>query len=253
MKSLTPILTYDCNMECSFCIERDTAKCEMDPEKLLETTAKFLEEKEVGEVCIMGGEPLLYPNLVNAVAYLGKTYGKEVTVFTNGTYWSDDYTEWVNGNGIGVCLSVHTVSGEKPLMGLNIEAIKGIDTLFLTKVVSAGEEWSDFVWLLHTLFNCKVQVTLDVHTIGDMSVKDMYTHVAEYEKLGKPEWIELIGMSYKECSCKDHGMIEPDGTFKTRSGYLGLPAVVSQGCARLEGNMGKEKYDLLRKLLGVAP
>lgn len=251
MKSITAITTYMCNLNCSFCILRDVQKYPMDPEKFLATVEKFCAKHRGIDLHIMGGEPLLFPALVNDLAFIGKKYDMSMGVFSNGILWDQDYTAWANANGIGATFSVHSMFGEKPITNLDIKSIRGVNNKMFTKVTSPGEEWAEFVWMLRNLFDCKVNVSIDVHQLKDMTVERMATFVREYEKLGRPDWIELIGMTAKECSCAKHGMIEPDGTFMTRAAYIGEKAYVSKGCARIERKMGKENYELIRKLLGV--
>lgn len=251
MKSLTPIISYDCNLACSFCILNGTKKYPMDPEKFLESVEKYCAKNPGIELHIMGGEPLLYPQILNEVAFIGKRYGMYVGVFTNGVLWNQDYSAWANANEIGVTFSVHTFFDEKPLKDLDIKAIQGVNNKMFTKVVSPGEKWAEFVWTLHALFDCSINVSIDVHQLKDMTVEHIATFIREYESLGRPEWITLIGMTDKECSCAKHGMIEPDGTFQTRAAYLGVKNEVIQGCSRIAKKMGQENYDLIRKLLGV--
>lgn len=251
MKSLTPIITYDCNLNCSFCILRDGEKCATVPERLLESVERYCIKNPGAMLHIMGGEPLLRPDLMNSVASIGKRNQMKVTIYTNGTLWTEQHSKWANVNDIAAVFSVHSISGEKPLRVLNIPAIKALKGKSFTKVVEPGERWAELVWLLYNLFDCKINVTMDVHTMGNLNVKDFMVFIQEYEKLGRPDWVDIVGMTTEKCNCAGHGMIEPDGSFKTRAAYLKVRVEATEGCLRIEKSMGKEKYDLIRKLLGV--
>ncbi len=74
-----------CNFRCSYCYVADKSECtnELSRTEIKDT---ILQAKALGarKIIILGGEPSIYPHLVEMVRFLGRE-GLEVEMFTNGT------------------------------------------------------------------------------------------------------------------------------------------------------------------------
>ena len=74
-----------CNFRCSYCYVADKSECtnELSRAEIKDT---ILQAKALGarKIIILGGEPSIYPHLVEMVRFLGRE-GLEVEMFTNGT------------------------------------------------------------------------------------------------------------------------------------------------------------------------
>ena len=74
-----------CNFQCSYCYvpERSTCRNELSREEIKDV---ILQAKELGarKIIILGGEPSIYPHLVEMLRFLGRE-GLEIEMFTNGT------------------------------------------------------------------------------------------------------------------------------------------------------------------------
>ncbi len=74
-----------CNFHCSYCYVPDSNKCtnELSREEIKDI---ILQAKELGarKIIILGGEPSIYPHLVEMLRFLGKE-GLEIEMVTNGS------------------------------------------------------------------------------------------------------------------------------------------------------------------------
>ena len=75
----------ECNFRCAYCYleERTAAADELSRQEL---KAVILQARELGarKVIILGGEPSIYPHLIEMLRFLG-SLGLEIELFTNGT------------------------------------------------------------------------------------------------------------------------------------------------------------------------
>ncbi|MFA6284659.1 MAG: radical SAM protein [Desulfurivibrionaceae bacterium] len=74
-----------CNFRCSYCYVPDRSECknELSREEIKDV---ILQAKELGarKIIILGGEPSIYPHLVEMLRFLGRE-GLEIEMFTNGS------------------------------------------------------------------------------------------------------------------------------------------------------------------------
>lgn len=74
-----------CNFRCSYCYVPGSNECsnELSREEIRDV---ILQAKELGarKIIILGGEPSIYPHLVEMIRFLGRE-GLEIEMFTNGT------------------------------------------------------------------------------------------------------------------------------------------------------------------------
>lgn len=74
-----------CNFRCSYCYlaDRTAGTDELSPEEIKDV---LLQARELGarKIIILGGEPTIYPHLIEMLRFLG-SLGLEIEIFTNGT------------------------------------------------------------------------------------------------------------------------------------------------------------------------
>jgi radical SAM protein with 4Fe4S-binding SPASM domain len=119
-------LTRDCNISCNHCLITKE-KVEMPSDKAKVLLDQLIQER-VFKVYFTGGEPLLYPGLIELLEHIK---GKPIwsLVMTNGLLVTDEIAENLNRAGLGAC--------DLPLYGITPEthdSVTGIpgsfDTLF---------------------------------------------------------------------------------------------------------------------------
>lgn len=83
LRELFVILTYNCNGNCEYCIERNVHQKGMISDEDFEKAIEFAKEKGLTTIFLHGGEPSIHPNIVR-YAKKAKNAGFLVKMFTNG-------------------------------------------------------------------------------------------------------------------------------------------------------------------------
>lgn len=83
LKELFVILTYHCNGNCEYCIERNVHQKGMISDENFEKAIAFAKEKGLTTIFLHGGEPSVHPNIVS-YAKKSKDAGFLIKMFTNG-------------------------------------------------------------------------------------------------------------------------------------------------------------------------
>lgn len=126
---------HGCNLRCSYCDSRYS--CEGNEfQKMPEASVLArIAQYPVRHVTITGGEPLLYPRLVQFVAGL-RSINREVCIETNG---SIEIPSDLLRDGVSVCMDVKSPSSEAgaSLCKKNLELLRPQDSAKL--VVSEGD------------------------------------------------------------------------------------------------------------------
>jgi MoaA/NifB/PqqE/SkfB family radical SAM enzyme len=74
-------LTYMCNYNCSYCFDyQHTGKTALDADKV----KMFIDKINPSDVVFPGGEPTLYPNIIDLIKYIKENHNSSITVVTNG-------------------------------------------------------------------------------------------------------------------------------------------------------------------------
>ena len=124
-KSITLVLTHQCNLRCTYCYEKhkdaqrmsfETAKKIVDKELLLDDGTTFV------EIDLFGGEPLLeFPLVKEIVEYVkSNKYPKEYVFFitTNGVLLNESRKAWLKENAEYLQLGL-SLDGTKKMHDLN--------------------------------------------------------------------------------------------------------------------------------------
>lgn len=83
LRELFVLLTYQCNGNCPFCIERNVNQKGFLSDENFDKALAFAEEKGLTTIFLHGGEPTIHPNIVT-FAKKAKQAGFLVKMFTNG-------------------------------------------------------------------------------------------------------------------------------------------------------------------------
>ncbi|HQM00957.1 MAG TPA: radical SAM protein [Ruminococcus flavefaciens] len=100
----TVTLTRKCNLRCAFCYAKRAEYSETDTIKLddLKRIVDFCNEAKVKYIIFSGGEPTLYPHLIDILAYIkSQNYEMSPTIATNGIVLKDiDFCNKLVENGM---------------------------------------------------------------------------------------------------------------------------------------------------------
>ena len=105
------IVTRRCNLSCGYCSEYDQTSA-MIPLDVLKQRIDALHKLHVANVTLLGGEPLMHPQLPEIVAYADRRAQTSVT--TNGFLITGDLIHRLNGAGLmGMEVSIDTVKPDR--------------------------------------------------------------------------------------------------------------------------------------------
>jgi radical SAM protein with 4Fe4S-binding SPASM domain len=122
ISSPTPKLNFvwlevneDCNFKCIHCYggwgKKRVEKKYKDVNwyKVID----FIKLQKCSQIQIIGGEPLLFPDLKNLIKYSKKVGIELVEVFTNGSLLNDEWLEFFKSMNVDLAISLHTVNDKK--------------------------------------------------------------------------------------------------------------------------------------------
>lgn len=92
IKQCTVVLTHDCNLRCQFCYAKRAGYCKDDYIDFegLKKIVDFCSTAGIRYIVFTGGEPLLYPNIIDTVKYIrGRDPNIGIAIPTNGILLSD--------------------------------------------------------------------------------------------------------------------------------------------------------------------
>ncbi len=114
-KTIMLLVTYKCNLHCSYCYEPKQTFHQMDAnrtkEYILQQVEKLDDEYDSFEVQFMGGEPLLvFPMIKEVSEWLWmQNFSKEMKMLfapTNGTLLTNEMKSWLTANKHRFCLGL---------------------------------------------------------------------------------------------------------------------------------------------------
>ena len=141
-KTIMLLVTYKCNLHCSYCYEPKQTFYQMSANKAKEYIQKQVEklddEYESFEVQFMGGEPLMVFPMIQEVAewswkqYFNKTM-KMLYAPTNGTLLTSEMKPWLLANKHRFCLGL-SFDGDNFMQNINrSDSFKNVDIDFFSK------------------------------------------------------------------------------------------------------------------------
>ena len=158
-KAIILLITYDCNLRCSYCYEPKKAHYKMSAETakscLKKTIESLNEDYDSVIVQFMGGEPILSFDLIKEVSewiwsQSFKVSVRNVHAPTNGTILTPDIKEWLKTNKDRFSLAL-SFDGDRLMQNLNR---------------SGSSDCIDLSFFAETFPNVSVKMTLSPTTIG---------------------------------------------------------------------------------------
>lgn len=102
-----------CNLKCIHCYNessiKSTNKMSLDD---FENVCLKLKEIDINKIQIIGGEPLLHPQ-IKEILLIANKYFDKIEVFTNGTLLNNELADLIKLLGINVALSVYSYKSEE--------------------------------------------------------------------------------------------------------------------------------------------
>ena len=176
------IVTRRCNLSCGYCSEYDDFSAPV-PLDELKRRIDALHRLRVVNIALLGGEPLLHPNIDEIVAYGNRK--SQVSITSNGFLISDTMIERLNDAGLSN-------------LQISIDTLNPDSTLYIQKSLKP---------LLPKLKRLKRLANFDVHITNVLceNSRDQFRDtVKEIQKLGFSMTANLIH--------NDRGMVEINGS-----------------------------------------
>jgi MoaA/NifB/PqqE/SkfB family radical SAM enzyme len=105
------IITRRCNLSCGYCAEYDNFS-EPVPLELLKERIDALHELHSANITLLGGEPLMHPDIAEIVRYAGRK--ANVSIVTNGFLLRNGVIEQLNQAGLNnLTVSVDTLKADR--------------------------------------------------------------------------------------------------------------------------------------------
>jgi MoaA/NifB/PqqE/SkfB family radical SAM enzyme len=106
-RQLTVIMTYECNLNCSFCYSMKQAAQEPGylNNEMFETILRWMDGKNLKRVSLFGGEPTIHPDFINYIRKLN-SLGYQVYFATNVLYNKDVAEGLRNTDVLSMTLSI---------------------------------------------------------------------------------------------------------------------------------------------------
>lgn len=163
-------LTAKCNLKCKHCYAN--AGKEVSEPLLPAEWRSIIDQADVigtHTIQLIGGEPLLYPNLRGVLRYICKKSFGHIEIFTNGTLLDQEMVEILLDLGIGVKVSIY---GPGAVVHDNITRIKGSFD--------------------RTLNGVELLLKADVNTrVAYIIMRENYQHVSKFV-----EFVQSLGVDY---------------------------------------------------------
>ncbi len=176
-KAIILLITYDCNLRCSYCYEPKREHHKMSIEsakKILQTEINNLDSSYDSIIVqFMGGEPMLHFDLIKEVSeWLWKldlkVEIKNIHAPTNGTILTTEMKEWLNRNNNRFSLAL-SFDGNRLMHNMNRSG-------------SASEV--DLDYFANTFPDVAVKMTLSPETIGMFYEGYKFLHEKGFHEIG---------------------------------------------------------------------
>lgn len=190
-------LTYDCNMQCPWCIASDKMTGNIKgPMSLVDfdKLVSYLKKNKFDSYSIEGGEPLLYfehfKELVKVIKYLHNE--AQFKIYTNGTLVTHEIALFLNEHDFSTAISVN-VEGYKGLLNFmriasdGDEVFNAINTLRHLDIRAVIPRMGSFAYesiLLHNIFpSAQIESVPDYTQLSSWTMEDVSFIRKELETL----------------------------------------------------------------------
>ena len=156
-KTIMLLVTYKCNLHCSYCYEPKSSFFQMNAEKMKESIMRQVsclgEDYEAFEVQFMGGEPLLVFPLIQEVSewlWVQSFQKKMKTLFvpTNGTLLNEEMKDWLVKNKSR--FSRASDDGPKSMQKLSMKQEQAFQTTISKAIRRSTNKATCFISICHT-------------------------------------------------------------------------------------------------------
>lgn len=240
------IVTRRCNLTCGYCFEYDLDSPPV-PLEVLQARIDALHRLGTFHICMMGGEPLLHPQIDDVVAHACRQ--SQVSLTTNGFLLSDDIIDRLNATGLSFMqVSVDQLRPDKTLyvqktlktLRAKIERLKERATFRVVMSMVLCEQTKDqFKELIHAALDLGLPLGISIANDhdGQIAVKGQ-----EYIDLCNYYWDHIPGPQMVEL---EYGLAlmrgeRPPFTCRGGSRYLYVDERGEvQACPATKGKIGK--------------
>lgn len=168
-KTLMFLITYKCNLRCSYCYEPKETAHTINSTRLksliLYNVLSLPDEYDAFEIHFMGGEPLLEFNLIKDVSewLWQQKFNKSLSMVyapTNGTLLNDEIKDWCKNNNSQFCLGL-SFDGDETMQNTNR---------------SSSSSSIDLDFFVQTWPNQSVKMTISPDTIEGLASGVKFLH-----------------------------------------------------------------------------
>jgi MoaA/NifB/PqqE/SkfB family radical SAM enzyme len=197
------IVTRRCNLSCGYCFEYDDRSPPV-PTEVVRARIDALHRLGTFHICMMGGEPLLHPDIDALIAHAARS--AQVSITTNGFLLSDELIDRLNATDLGwMQVSVDQVKVDRSLyiqktlktLRAKLERLKArarfrvLISMVLCEQTKAG--FRELVAAAHEL-ELPLGISIANDASGQISVKGQeYVDLCDYywENFPAPQMVEL--------------------------------------------------------------
>lgn len=99
-------LTYSCNFSCKHCYVQEQKYSKTMEFDTVKQIVDQLKDIGVLNITLTGGEPTLHKDLIKIISYI-RDKNMTTTLFTNGSFLSDDLLKVITGSGTEISLTIY--------------------------------------------------------------------------------------------------------------------------------------------------
>ena len=270
MASLTLMITNECNLECSFCIQEEMmSECNLNHEKFLSTLDEILSKDDYNSFTISGGEPLADINWLEYVLnfILDRRPNASIQINTNGTH--------LNPRLVDIFNSIENLSFRVSVDGIDKRErslFRGISDNYTSSFITArsiqrlkrkvihfvvtNNKFSDVnlateIALIQAYFDCTVEISIDVRdeVLAKFSVMDVYQISLLVQRL------QLLGLSRDSFRFTFAGLSGCSGELKCKeilpSGKIKENCLSKGECVSVKSKMPLGVYEVYSRIVNA--
>ena len=247
MNTLVIPITYECNLHCPWCTEKNTHTTKGSlTQKHIDTILNHISDNKdtYQKTTFQGGEPLLYPELIDLLTKeITKLEPKmEYQLYTNATQLTFPILETIHQNKINIITSIEA-EGYKGLTNLikhakdpdNIFTIlNNIPTLTNRMIILRNTPFAHSVLLLHSLLpDAQIETVLDYTTLSELTEQDLANTKKELNLLPRypHTWYTFMQQFTHKCTSTATWYESTTSTFRERCPAEQRPA---NGCKKMQ-------------------
>jgi len=132
--------TKRCNLYCEGCYSRNDPKSDKPLEQVRAEIASFLAQRKVDSLSIAGGDPLVYPHIVEVVRMIRHDFGVKPIINTNGLALTDELLAELRDAGLfGFTFHIDSSQGRPGWKKKNELELNALREHYAKRVHAAGD------------------------------------------------------------------------------------------------------------------